>query len=101
MLIDQTLHVFQPLHKDIDPFYLKDYIWVLIPLMVLLPRQCLILMEYSHRSLKNGEDKPYNPVVLPGQALMFHKDLRTSRPTVAGGLVFIRVYDMTGKLDSS
>ena len=94
---EQQLFLFRPLWKNIAPYYdVQEYVWVLVPLVTLNPQQNITLMESSHRSLKNGEDKPYNPTVQPGEAFMFHAGLRSSKPLEGGAVVFARVYDVTG-----
>ena len=73
-----------------------EHIWVLVPLQQIEPEEGFTLMTASHRHLMNGNDDPYRPTILPGQALMFDARLRTKGPTVGGGVVFARAYDMTG-----
>ena len=94
--MEQQLYLFRPKWKNISPYTAPEYLWVLVPLTTLSPQQNITLMESSHRKLKNGPDKPYNPEVKPGQALMVHAGLRTEKPKEGGGVVFARVYDVTG-----
>ena len=95
-MIQECLTLFQPFQRDFPPLQVEETVWVMLPLITMSPEHGLTLMESSHRKLKNAPDKPYSPTVLPGQALMFNGGLRTGRPKRAGGVFFLRVYDVTG-----
>ena len=54
-------------------------------------------MEGSHRKKDKGaKNTPYNPIIKPGQALMFDARLTSLIPQAGGGVLLGRVYDVTG-----
>ena len=99
-IVEQHLVLFRPTQQRnttvLEAPSVEKYIWIMAPLNTLHPQLGFTLMESSHRSLKNGPDKPYSPEVLPGQALMFNTQLRKSNPTIGGAVVWARLYDMRG-----
>ena len=95
-MIGEHIVVLRPQQHEIAPAKGLDYIWVFIPFVYLLPDLGLTLMESSHRHRKNGPDKPVDPIVVPGQALMWHAQLKTKRPTAGGAVMLARLYDVTG-----
>ena len=95
-IVEQHLYLLRPKANGSDnPAEIDEHIWILIPLIPMLPQQSLTLMQSSHRSLKLGYDKPYTPSVQPGQALMYDARLRTRDPAEGGVVVYARSYDMT------
>lgn len=96
-IIARNLTLFMRTQKSDKLLDVEEHIWVLIPLITVSQYEGLpILMEASHRDGKHKENKPYYPIVQPGQALMFDARLRTHDPNAGGGVVFAMVYDVTG-----
>ena len=95
-MVEQHLYLFRPKTQGSDnPPEDEQHIWILIPLVPMSPKQCLTLMESSHRSAMGDYNKPHNPTVKRGQALMYDARLRTRDSAEFGVVVFARSYDMT------
>lgn len=95
-IVEQHLNLFVTTQKEIESHGVKEHIWVLVPLIPVSQYQGLpTLMEGTHRKAKTQINKPYDPLVQPGQALMFDARLETRDPIVGGGVVFARAYDVT------
>ena len=86
----------QPNSKKPPTIIEKEHIWILVAIIALLPLQGPTLIEGSHLKPNCKDNKFYNPTVPPGSALMFHGRIRWRDSAVGEGLVFIRVYDLTG-----
>lgn len=70
----------------------EGLIYVLVPVTILTENLGLpTLMEGTHRNAP--PDKPYNPVLLPGQALMFDARLETSPSIYGGGVALAILFD--------
>ena len=97
-ILEEDLRLFVNTRTVIETSGDQEYIMVFIPLMKVSPNEGLpALMEGSHREKNKGaENKPYCPIIWPGQALMFHAQLRCRIPKSGGGVLVARVYDVTG-----
>ena len=93
-------------HLDLFPFseertikqYPTERIWIWTPLIPISRHQGLpTFMEGSHRNPEN-RDRPYDPVIKPGYALMFDARLRTRIPKAGGGVIFARAYDVVANV---
>ncbi|CAD6592269.1 MAG: hypothetical protein ASARMPRED_006145 [Alectoria sarmentosa] len=95
-IVEQRLNLFMNTQQNIETRGIEEHIWVLVPLVPVSQFKGLpTLMEGTHRRAKTKINKPYDPVVQPGQALMFDARLVTHDPGVGGGVVFARAYDVT------
>lgn len=96
-IVEQHLNLFMKTKNIMESQDVEEHIWVLVPLVTISQHQGLLtLMEGSHRNIERESNKPYDPIVHPGQALMFDARLRTLDPIAGGGVVFARAYDVTG-----
>ena len=97
-ILGEDLRLFVNTRTVIETSGDREHIIVIIPLIKVTQNEGLpALMEGSHRVKDKGaENKPYFPVVWPGQALMFHARLKSRLPKPGGGVLVARIYDMTG-----
>lgn len=94
--VEQHLDLFPFSEKEVNvKGYTAEHIWVWVPMIPVSRNQGLpTFMEGSHHYKEGKEYQSYNPVIMPGYALMFDARLKTILPKAGGGVVFVRAYDM-------
>ena len=97
-IVEHDLRVFVNSQHIVETSDDEEHIMVLIPFMKVSQHEGLpTLMEGSHRKKDKGaKNTPYNPIIKPGQALMFDARLTSLIPQAGGGVLLGRVYDVTG-----
>ena len=95
-IMEEDFRLFLNTQNIIETSSVKRYVIVFIPFITVSQREGLpSLMGGSHRKDKGVEEKPYDPVVQPGQALIFSARLKIRFAPIGGGALLARVYDVT------
>lgn len=89
--VESHLNLFMKTETPNERPDIEEIIWVLIPLTTMSKQQGLpTLLEGSHSSADSANNKPYEPTLQPGSALMFDARLKARVPNAGGGVVFAR-----------
>ena len=96
--VEQHLDLFSFCEERTINQYFKEHVWIWIPLIPISRNQGLpTFMEGSHRNTEDI-DRPYNPTIKPGYALMFDARLRSTIPKTGGGVIFARAYEVVANV---